>query len=43
MHGRRVFTIRYSLFYKLRKAEDSFSIKLAAFQASGWAEPEPFL
>jgi hypothetical protein len=30
--------IRYSLFNKLRKVEVSFSIKLAAFQASGGAE-----
>jgi hypothetical protein len=33
-----IFMIRYSLFYKLSKAEVSFSIKLAAFQAGGWAE-----
>ncbi len=35
MHGRRVFRIRYSLFYRLLKAKVSFSIRLAAFQASG--------
>jgi hypothetical protein len=29
--------IRYSLFDKLRKVEVSFSIRLAAFQASGAA------
>jgi hypothetical protein len=32
-----IFDIRF--FYKLRKAEVSFSIKLTAFQASGGAEP----
>jgi len=31
------FDIRYSLFDKPFKVEVSFSIKLAAFQASGWA------
>jgi hypothetical protein len=30
--------IRYSLFYQLHKAEVSYSIGLAAFQASGWAD-----
>jgi len=32
-----IFMIRYSLFYP-RKAEVSFSIKLAAFQATGFAK-----
>jgi len=30
--------IRYSLFDKLCKAEVSFSIKLAASEANGWAD-----
>jgi hypothetical protein len=33
-----LFMIRYSLFDKLRNAGVSFSIKLAAFLASGWAD-----
>ncbi len=32
------FDIRYSLFYKLRKTEGSFSIKVADSAASSWAE-----
>jgi hypothetical protein len=30
--------IRYSLFYQLHKTKVSYSIGLAAFQASGWAD-----
>jgi len=32
------FDIRYSLFDKLCKEEILFSIKLAVFQAGGWAD-----
>jgi len=46
MHGRRVFMIRYSIFIRLEDSLStnshewvSFPIRLAAFQASGGAEP----
>jgi len=39
MNGRRVF----AFFYKLRKADVSFSIRLAVFSAGGNAELKPIV